>query len=73
MRKYKKHIVADMDNSMIQRCIICGEIISDYTNAMWPSGQSPPKGFGAGEVYISKGFPTISTIQEPEEGFENCK
>jgi hypothetical protein len=66
IRHFTKHVVGKMDG-MIQRCIICGEIISDYTNAMWPDDQSPPKGFAAGEIYIRYGQPLIITSQISEE------
>ncbi len=73
-----KHIVANMDGSMVQRCLICGEIISDYRNAMWPSGQSPPSGWGSGPVYILAGNPTTymseSAISEKDlQESINCK
>lgn len=72
---YIKHIVADMDESIIQGCLICGEIINDYSNVMWPQGQEPPKGYPAGNVYISKNtnptiFLTDSVLGNNE--FENC-
>lgn len=72
---YIKHIVTDIDKSMIQRCIICGEIINDYTNAMWPQGQKSPKGYSAGNVYVSKNInPTIylTDLVIGDNEFENC-
>lgn len=73
--KFTKHIVADMDESLVQRCLICGEAISDYTNTMQPYGTPAPKGFAAGNIYISNtNNPRISTIEEPTEyEIENCK
>ena len=74
-----KHIVAEMDGSMIQRCLICGEVISDYRNAMWPNGQSAPKGWESGPVYVSNTknpqiFKTESAMsQEDFEMVKNCK
>lgn len=50
---YVEHTVVDMDESMIQNCVICGEEIFNYQNAMYPSGSPPPKGFAAGQIYIS--------------------
>jgi hypothetical protein len=44
-----------MDESMYQRCIYCGKMISDYRNTMQPAGQGPIKGFAAGEVYVQDG------------------
>lgn len=75
---FTRHIVADMDASMVQRCLICGEIISDYRNAMWPNGQDPPKGWGSGPVYVLGGNPTtyMSEAAMAETSMlesENCK
>lgn len=69
-----KHIVIDMDESMVQRCIICGEVISDYTNTMKPKGDPMPKGFPSGDVYVikGKGFTTSSTVLKENETFKNC-
>ena len=50
--KYIKHIVAEMDESLIQRCLICGEVISDYRNTMAPVG-TVISGFPQGPVYVS--------------------
>jgi len=73
--KYIKHLVVEMDESMVQRCLICGSTISDYRNTMWPSGQNPPTGYPAGEVFVSFGTnPTISCTELGEgETSENCK
>ncbi len=70
---YIRHIVTEMDESMVQKCVLCGETISDYRNAMWPLEQGPPKGFGTGPVYVKKGTPTITTtILQPADAFESC-
>lgn len=50
--EYIKHIVAEMDESLIQRCLICGEVISDYRNTMAPAG-TVISGFTQGPVYVS--------------------
>jgi len=73
--KFMKHIVADMDESLVQRCLICGETICDYTNTMYPKGTPSPQGYAAGNVYVSQNRnPTISMIAEPtEHDIENCK
>lgn len=73
MIKYIKHVVVDVGNSQVQNCIICGENICDYTNVMYPHGQATPKCYAAGNIFIGKGNPTITTTVEPKEGFENCK
>lgn len=72
-REYIKHFVNDMDESMVQHCILCGVIISDYRDAMYPSWQEPPKGFATGNVFVFKGNPTtITTILSEEDKFKNC-
>ena len=63
---YTRHIVSEMADNMVQRCIICGKTISDYSNASWPKGSPKPKGFDAGEVYVGVGNPIIYTISCPD-------
>lgn len=58
---YIFHTVSEMDHTMIQKCTRCGEIICDYSNASWPSDQSPPKGFPAGGLWVSNSNPKIFT------------
>lgn len=71
---FTKHIVADMDDSMIQRCLICGTVISDYQNTFYPKDQEPTKGFPAGEIYVSGGTPKISTVEPPQNvTISDCK
>jgi len=70
---YVMHVVKDMDTSLIQRCELCGEIISDYRFSLQPVGQEPPEGFPAGNVFLSKGNPQFLTvILSPEDTFESC-
>lgn len=54
MDKYTKHLVEEMDNSRVQKCILCGAVINDYRNAMIPEGQSPSKGYSAGYIYVGE-------------------
>lgn len=72
---YTRHILEKMNNG-VQRCIICGEIIIDERNAMYhPPRTEPSKGWGEGELYISKSKnPTILTkmVLEPDT-IENCQ
>ena len=72
-KTFIRHFVNEMDESMVQRCIFCGEVISDYQNVMW-LGDLPPKGFAAGEVFEFPGNPTItSTTIGDDENFIKCK
>lgn len=73
MRSYVRHVAGEM-NDMVQQCVICGTIISDYRNVMVPNGQSFPKGFPAGEIFVSEGNPTImSRLLSDNETFTDCK
>jgi hypothetical protein len=68
-----RHIVKDMDNSLIQKCELCGEIISDYRFSEQPIGDEPPRGFPSGSVFLTKGNPVFYTvILSPEDTFEDC-
>jgi hypothetical protein len=52
---YIEHQVLEMDESMIQRCLFCGEVIANYNNVMFLG--SPPKGWPAGSVFVTAGNP----------------
>ena len=73
MSEYTSHFVTEMDESMIQRCIYCGELISDYRGSMTPEGQGTIRGFD-GKIFVSKGgsWTNITTI-EPKSGFKDCR
>lgn len=62
---YVQHIVSAMED-WVQRCLICGEIISDYRNSAWPVGDPPPRGWQPGPICVSKG--TNPTIYMPPDG-----
>lgn len=44
--------VAGEYTDLIQRCVVCGEILVDNRNAMVPVGSSAPKGFPRGPVTV---------------------
>lgn len=75
---YIKHHVGEMVD-LVQRCIICGEVIADYRNVMiHPPPTGPIKGWEAGPLYISQGTnPTTfrSDSFPPGDGDNvvNCK
>lgn len=71
-----KHYVNDMEpDEMVQKCIYCWKKISDYRNTSSPVGSPPPKGFAAGEIYVSDGNPVITQIAQPKspEIFSDCR
>jgi len=71
---FTKHVVKAMGKALIQRCEICGEIISDYRFVSYPKSFDPPKGFPEGNVFITLGEPKYSTvILSPEDTHEDCK
>jgi len=79
---YTKHILAPFnDIEKVQKCIICGEIIHNYQNAMYaldPDGKPiVEKGWMEGEHYVSTGNPTylqtIAPIEDYETKIVNCK
>lgn len=71
---YVEHYVMKMDGSLVQRCVVCGSVISNYTRTMQPVDTPPPRGFDEGSVYVRKGKPTISTTLKPkDEEIVMCK
>ncbi len=67
------HIVAEMDETLIQRCVICGEIIADYRNVLYIKDDGPPTGWSAGRVYVLEGNPKIfKTDLAPADPFLPC-
>lgn len=74
MNKFTQHQVAEINESKIQHCIICGEIISDYSGVMFPEGETIPKGFQPGNVFVSEGNPIeMKTTLLVGETFVNCQ
>lgn len=73
--QYYRHTVLTMGPDLVQKCIICGEIISDYRNTMSPAGTPPARGFAAGIVYVSDGNPRVTTIGDPSDNYAviDCK
>lgn len=48
--QFEEHVAGPYEG-MIQYCVLCGAILCDYRNAMWPAGQKPPAGFPEGTVF----------------------
>lgn len=61
-----KHVVGELIGG-IQRCLICGYIISDYRNAIYPEGTPKPTGFPSGAVYVWDINPIVMTTEPPPE------
>lgn len=59
-----RHIVGVFKDNK-QECIMCGELICDYTHAMFPEGQAAPSGWPIGELYITGKFPKIYETTPP--------
>lgn len=69
---YIKHTVVDMDESMVQRCVLCGEVISDYRNSIAPEGTPPLKGWAAGDIYVSERKNPRTTMTVEPDNFKPC-
>lgn len=65
-RQYTKHVVGEMVE-LVQRCLICGEVISDYRNAWYPAGQDAPTGWAPGELFVSSGNPIMFATSISDE------
>ncbi len=53
MSEFVRHYVRDMESDLMQVCIYCGELISDYRNSMVYGG-GKISGFKEGYIYVSK-------------------
>lgn len=62
---YTKHIVGELVGG-IQRCVICGLVITDYRNAMVPDDTPPLRGFPEGPVYV-RANETTTILEEGDE------
>ena len=72
---YVKHLVADMNESGVQYCLLCGAEVYNINGVYYPKDSPPPKGYPQGEVYISQNInPTISITSYPaNDNVINCK
>lgn len=52
---YIKHFIGEMDDHKIQRCILCGEVLVDYSSAYSRDGKINP--WESGSIYFSTGNP----------------
>jgi len=67
MDRFIQHCISEMDNNGMQRCIVCGEILTYYSGIMAPVGSQALRGFDPGVIYVSLGQqPRIMTTIEPE-------
>ena len=74
-RKYTHHVVSKIDETAVQRCVICGSVICDYRNTavvFSSDGTNTPLGYPAGAVYMSEGNPVITQTNEPDD-YVSCK
>lgn len=62
---YIEHQAGDFEDGL-QVCVLCGEVICDYTGHWMSSDNSPIRGFASGTVYKYK---NETTTINPEEGF----
>lgn len=37
---------------LVQHCVRCGEVLTDYRNAYYPAGEPPPRGWAEGEELV---------------------
>lgn len=69
-----RHIAGEMVD-LVQRCVICGYVILDYTNSPYYVGGGELKGFREGEVFIthSEGFRGASIVAPENIDVTDCK
>ena len=65
---YTRHIAGELIQG-VQRCVVCGFILSDYRNTLTSTPHIPLKGWSEGAVYV-KG--NITQIAQPEF-YQDCK
>ena len=73
--EYTKHILGEYDTfADVQYCVICGKMLVDNRNAMYPAGSPPPKGWAEGELYVSNtSNPQIfTTMLDAGDTVKNC-
>lgn len=72
--KYIEHNLGEYKDG-IQRCVVCGEIIFDYTNTISPSIDTIEEmGWREGEFYASVGNPSTMLSNRPTDGtITKCK
>ena len=72
MSNYVIHLAGELID-LVQRCVRCGIVISDYRHAAWPPGQDAPTGFAPGPVTVSaSGNPRV-TLAGAQSGARSCR
>lgn len=67
---YTEHQAGSFEDGL-QICILCGQIISDYTGHWASNDGSPIKGFPEGKIYITGTNPVQTTTIKPLKNFGN--
>lgn len=62
--KWTRHILGESVDRQ-QYCVLCGELIVDYSRAVGPINQGPPPSWPEGEFYIGGKTPTVMSSQLP--------
>jgi hypothetical protein len=74
--EHKQHVVDALDETLVQKCILCDEVIEDYRNAMFSPGTKLENiGWRPGVIYISQGTnPTIkqTELDDPNATIISC-
>ena len=57
------HLAGALGPDLVQRCIICGYVLSDYRGAMMLDTEKPLTGFPEGaHVSVTVGMPTVFMV-----------
>jgi hypothetical protein len=66
---YVEHFAGDFED-MIQVCIYCGKVITDYSGGGWVSSDdSALKGYASGSVWMTGTNPVTTQAYKPEKNY----
>lgn len=53
---WTQHVIGEPDlEQQVQRCVLCGLIIIDHRDIMYPTSQGPPPWWTEGPIYVKGG------------------
>jgi hypothetical protein len=68
------HVAGELDREGVQRCERCGEILTDYRNAMVPEGSPSLRGWAIGaHIEVLTGNPRYSGVTNDDPDCERLQ
>lgn len=69
-RIWTRHVVGDLGDDLMQRCVICGKVILNYQRTQSLDCDYVAKGFSNGDVYDDNEGTKTKYIEDTDEAID---